>query len=809
METVWLDIRYGVRMLWKRPGFTLVALVALALGIGANTAIFSVVMTVMVRPLPYHDADRLVWLSNKNTVLGVSQTFLNPADILDLREQAESFERVASWGTVPLNLSGATSPERVESIYVTTDFFQTLGVRPALGRDFSSSDGTANNDGVVIISYGLWQRQFGGAHDVIGRKIKLGRGADETPTSVVVGVMPAELSFPARVDLWTAYEHDRADAERGGAHNNRTIARLKPGVTIQQAQAEINVIAQTQARLYPDTNAGWEVDVVPFREHLFGSASVALPLLFGAVGCVLLIACTNVANLQLARAASRQKEIAVRLALGAGRARIIRQLLVESLILAVAGGAVGVLLAMWGVEGLRALGPDSLPRIQEAMINAQALGFTAALSVLTSVLFGLMPAWQASQSDVNQALKNTGRSGTIAPQRNRFSNMLVVIQIALALVLLVGAGLLVNSFWRLQSLNPGFDSTHILTAGLSLNFTDYPNDDPRRQIIFRQALHRLASLPGVEQVGAISHLPLGGRTMQMRFRIEGRESVSASNETIADYRVVTPAVFETLSVPVKRGRIFTERDTSQTPFVYVINESFARTYFMGRDPVGERMSGGSFLPSGEVVGVVGDVKHRGLEADSLPAFYVSYQQHATLPIMNFVMRTSTEPGTLSNSVRRELQALDPNQVVFNVRAMNEFLSDAVAQRRFSMLLLGLFATMAVILAAAGIYGVTAYTVAQRTHEIGIRVALGAQAQDVLGLVVGHGMMLAFIGVSVGLAAAFVLTRLMSSLLFGVSATDPLTFAVIALLMTGVALLACYVPARRTTKVDPMVALRYE
>jgi len=809
METLWLDIRYGVRMLWKRPGFTLVALVALALGIGANTAIFSVVMTVLVRPLPYRDADRLVWLSNRNTVLGVSQTFLNPADILDLREQAGSFERVASWGTIPLNLSGAAGPERVESIYVTPDFFQTLGVRPALGRDFSSSDGAANNDSVVIISHGLWQRQFGGAPDVIGRKIKLGIGADQTPTSVVVGVMPAELGFPARVDLWTAYEHDRADAERGGAHNNRTIARLKPGVTIQQAQAEINVIAQTQAHLYPDTNAGWEVDVVPFREHLFGSANVALPLLFGAVGCVLLIACTNGANLQLARAASRQKEIAVRLALGAGRARIIKQLLIESLILAVAGGAIGVLLAMWGVEGLRALGPDSVPRIQEATINAQALGFTAALSVLTSVLFGLVPAWQASQSDVNQALKNTGRSGATAPQRHRFRSMLVVAQVALALVLLVGAGLLINSFWRLQSIGPGFDSTHILTAGLSLSFTDYPNDDPRRQIIFQQALQRLASLPGVEQVGAISHLPLGGRTMQLRFRIEGREPVSALNETIADHRVVTPAFFETLRVPVKRGRIFTERDTSQTPFVYLINESFARIYFAGRDPVGKRMVGGNSLPSGEIVGVVADMKHRGLEADALPAFYVSYQQHATLPIMNFVIRSSIEPGSLSNSVRRELQALDPNQVVFNVRSMDEFLSDAVAQRRFSMLLLGLFATMAMILAAAGIYGVTAYTVALRTHEIGIRVALGAQAQDVLGLVVGHGMMLALIGVSVGLAAAFALTRLMSSLLFGVSATDPMTFAVIALLTTGVALLACYVPARRATKVDPMVALRYE
>lgn len=800
------DARYGVRMLRRRPGLTLVAIITLALGIGANVAIFSVLMAVLVQPLPYRDAERLVWLETRNPALGVDGAFLNPADILDFRAQAQSFEHIASWVPLLLNLSGAASPERLEGIYVTTNFLRTLGVQPLLGRDFNAADG-APDSGSVIISYALWQRQFGGSPDVIGRKIKLGGPADRPPTGTVVGVMPAKMNFPMRIDLWMAEDYGYTDVERGGTHYTRTIAKLKHNVTIEQAQSEVNAIARTQAELYPKTNADWEVAVVAFREHLFGNTNIALPLLFGAVAFVLLIACANVANLQLARAASCRKEIAVRLALGAGRGRIIKQLLIESLLLAVAGSALGLLLAIWGIDLLRALGPDALPRVQEAQINAPALWFTAVLCALTSVVFGLVPAWQASKPDVQKSLKG-GTEFAAAPQRHhRLRGALIISQIALALVLLIGAGLLVKSFWKLLSVNPGFEAANVLTAGVSLSFTDYPNDDSaRRTNFFRRALERLSSLPGVEAVGAISHLPLGGRTMQLLFTIKGSEHGA---EALADYRVVTPAFFETLRVPIKSGRVFTERDTSHSPFVYVVNESFARTYLPGRNPLNEKLTGGSFLPAGEIIGVVADIKHRELESDARPAFYISYLQHSTLPIMNFVMRTAVDPHSLEPIVHRELQSLDADQVVFNVKPLDDFLSAAVAQRKFNVLLLGLFAIMAMILAAAGIYGVMAYAVSLRTREIGIRVALGAQGGDVLKLVLKQGMILALLGVAIGLTASLALTRIMTSMLYGVSAIDFVTFTLVPIILGLVALAACYIPARRATKVDPLTALRYE
>ena len=803
MSTLWQDIRYSARMLVKRPGFTLVAIITLALGIGASTAIFSVVHAVLIRPLPYRNSDRVVWLSNRNPALGVSGTFLNDADILDYRDQAQSFDQIASWGTLPLNLYGAIAPERVEGVYVTTNFFQTLGVMPVLGRDFTEGEGHENR---AIISYALWQRQFGGERSVIGRKVNL--GTRENQSSTIVGVMPAELNFPQGADLFITSAIDRADTPRGGSHNSRTIARLKPNVTVEQAQSEISSLARRQAEEFPDTNAGWDVAVMPFREYLFGSALTALPMLFGAVVFVLLIAGANVTNLQLGRAVSRRKEIAVRLALGSGRWRIVRQSLVESLLLAVGGTGLGLVLAQWGLAAFRTLGPQSVPRLRTAAISLPVLEFAVGVTLLTAIIVGLVPALQTSRSDLQSALKQGNSLGTTPRRSNHFRRSLVVTQMALALVLLVGAGLLIKSFWRLQAVTPGFQSENVLSAGLSLSFGDYP-DSARRALLFRQATEKLAELPGVTSVGAISHLPFGGRTLQQPFSIKGQSPLTAKNEAVADYRVVTPSFFETLHIPLKKGRGFDEHDTAETTHVLVINEAFARTYFPGRDPIGARLEGDTDFIKGEIVGVVGDVKHRGLDAEALPAFYVSYRQSSTFPIMNFLVRSQNDPASLTLSVQRALQTLDARGVVFNVRPFEDFVADSVTPRRFNLWLLGAFAVLAVVLALAGIYGTMSYAVAQRTRELGIRVALGAQRRDVLKLIVGEGMKLIVVGIGIGVLGAFALTRLMKSLLFAVSASDPLTFVVIALLLMSIALLACWFPARRATKVDPLVALRYE
>ena len=807
------ELRYGARMLLKKPGFTLIAVLTLALGIGANSAIFSVMMTVLVRPLPYQEAEQLVWLANTNVSLGVSQTFLNPEDILDYREQAESLEQVASWGTYPVNLSGGTAPERVESIYVTTNFFQTLGVAPILGRDFTSSDsnieeGKEDSD-AVIISYGLWQRQFGGDPDIIGRKIVLAGNTQEP--RVIIGVMPAGMIFPPRVDLFETYQLERT-GKRGGTHNDRTIARLKPGMSVEQAQAEVSAIALRQAERFPDTNRGWGVAVVPFREHRFGSANVALPVLFGAVALVLLIAWTNVAGLQLARATSRQKEIAIRLALGASRWRIIRQMLVESLMLSVFGGALGLFFAWWGVDVLRVLGAEALPRLKDTALDTQVLAFTAVLSVLTGVIFGLVPALQASKPDLNRTLKDTGSASIGGSQPHRFRSLLVVSQFAMAMVLLVGAGLLVKSFWKLQQASPGFQSEQVIAAGVSLNMSEYRDAAKRRQF-YEQLLARVATLPGVELAAATSHLPFGGRTLQQNFRIEGGEPVAKQDGSLADYRVVTPTFFETLRIQLKYGRGFTNGDTSKTPIVYLVNEAFAHTYLSGSEAVGKRIrlgSEGQWV--GEIVGVVGDVKHRTMEAVALPTIYSCFLQCDPLPsfpIMNYVVRTKDASGKLTESVRRELQSADGNQVVFYVRPMTEFIADTTAQRKFNMLLLGIFAGVALTLSAVGIYGLMSYLVTERRREIAIRLALGATPDKVLQLVIGQGIKLALAGLLLGAIGALMLVRLLQSLLYGVSTTDTLTFLTVALMLTGVALLACFVPARRAARVDPMVALRYE
>ncbi len=781
------------------------ATLMLALGIGANTAIFSVVLTVLIRPLPYTDAERIVWLSNRNPALGVSGAFLNPADILDFREQSQSFERIAAWGTLPLNLYGARSLERVESVYVTPNFFRTLGVQPQLGRDFAETDEPENS---VIISHALWLRQFGGDETVLGKKITFGLQPISTGDAyVIVGVLPAETNFPARVDLFTVTEITRADSERGGSHNWRTTGRLKPAIPIEQAQAEINTLAQRQAELYPDTNQGWQVQLQPLREYLFGNSQAALLLLFSAVAIVLVIACANVANLQLGRIHVRRRELALRLALGAGRFRIVRQFLIENMLLSVLGGALGVFVAAACLSVVRTLAPDSVPRLNESALSVPAFGFALAISCLSTIMFGLFPAFQASQLELNDALKNSNSHGTTPARSNRVRRALVVGQIALALILLTGAGLVVKSFWRLQAIDSGIKSEHILTAGLSLSFADYPNGSPKRTALFRDAIETLRSLPGVTSVGAISHLPLGGRTMKLPFRIADETSGSKAEERVADYRVVSPSFFATTGVQLKKGRLFDDRERPSTPQAFVVNEAFARTYLAGREPVGVPLDGDSQLVKGEIVGVVASIKHRSLEIDAEPALYVSYQQSSTFPIMNFVVKTTSDPSSLIVPVQERLQALDARGVVFNVRPFDQFVADAVAPRRFNLWLFSAFGFLAVLLAAAGIYATMNFTVVQRNREIGIRVALGAQKSAVMKLILGEGAILVGVGLLLGFSASLALSQWLKSLLFDVSPTDPAIYFLMAMLVVFIALVASGIPARRATRIDPIRTLR--
>lgn len=781
------------------------ATLMLALGIGANTAIFSVVLTVLIRPLPYAEAERVVWLSNQNVTLGVKGAFLNPADILDFREQSQSFENIAAWGTLPVNLYGAKYNERVEGIYVTQNFFRTLGVHPQLGRDFAEHDEPENT---VIISDALWHRQFGGDQNVIGKKITFGLQPISTgDTYVIAGVLPAETNFPARVDLYSVTEITREDSDRGGSHNWRTIGRLKRGVSLEQAQAEINTLTQRQEELYPETNKGWQVQVQPLRDYLFGNARAALLLLFGAVAIVLVIACANVANLQLGRVHSRRKELAVRLALGAGRVQIVRQFLIENMMLSVLGGVLGVFVAAACLSVVRTLGPASIPRLTESALSLPAFGFALAISCLSTILFGLVPALQASQLQLNDALKNAHSLGTTPRRSNRVRQTLVVAQIAMALVLLTGAGLVVKSFWRLQTVDAGIKSEHLLTAGLSLSFADYPNGTPKRTQLFRTALENLSTLPGVTSVGAISHLPLGGRTMKLPFRIADEGNVAKSEERVTDYRVVSRSFFQTAGVELKKGRLFDDRERQGAPQSFVVNEAFARIYLAGREPVGVRLNGDSQFVKGEIVGVVASIKHASLELDADPALYVSYQQSATFPIMNFVIKTNVDPASLIVPVQQKLQALDARGVVFNVRPFDQFVGEAVAPRRFNLWLFSAFGFLAALLAAAGIYAIMNFAVVQRRREIGIRVALGAQKSTVMRLIVGEGAILAGAGLLIGCAVSLALNQLTQSLLFAVSATDPLVYFLMATLVIGIALVASSIPALRATKIDPMQTLR--
>ncbi|HWQ36040.1 MAG TPA: ABC transporter permease [Blastocatellia bacterium] len=812
MQTLWQDVRYGARMLMKNPGFSLVAIVALALGIGANSAIFSVINAVLLRPLPFAEPERLVSVGNTDLKQGTNEFYLTWPDFADYRAMNQSFQTLAGFDERDVTLTGAGEAARLHGAMVTSDLFPMLGVGPQIGRAFTAEEEKPGTH-VVLLSHGLWQRRFNADANVVGRAVGI-NGRSYT----VAGVMPAGFAFPLGAEPVELWINAGVDGEGGaplmkqrGNHYLEVLGRLKPGVTLAQAQAEIGRIAANLGQQYPDTNSAFGGIAVPFYQRVTGDARLALLVLLGAVGCVLLIACANVANLLLARASARRREIAIRAALGAGRGRVVRQLLTESVLLSLCGGVAGMMLALWGTEVLLAMVPKGLPRAAEASLDGRVLGFTLLISLLTGMLFGLAPAWQSLRTDLNDTLREGGRGGD--GRGSRVRSALIVSEVAVAFLLLVCAGLLINSFWRLRQVNPGFDPKSVLSFRVSLPGTQY--DKPEKvEAFYQQLSSRIQAMPGVVSVSGVNPLPLSGNNAGVGFAIEGQPTEPGRPFPYDTYlRVIRPDYFQTMNIQLVAGRDFSERDKLESTPVVIINESLAKRYFPNQNPLGRRINP-SFGVDGrgvlwrEIVGVVKDVHHASLSEDSDAEVYVAHTQ-APWNTITVVARTSINPSSLIQSVRNEVRSLNPDLPVYDIRTLEERISLTVAQPRFQMLLLTIFAGIALLLTAVGLYGVLAYNVAQRTQEIGIRMALGASAGKVRVMVVRQGMTLALAGIGLGLIASFAATRLLASLLYGVTATDPLTFALIGLAMLLIALAACWIPARRATKVDPMIALRYE
>jgi putative ABC transport system permease protein len=807
MQTLWQDLRYGARMLLKKPGFTLIALITLALGIGANTAIFSVVNAVLLRPLPYHDSDRLVMLSTseKDGALGNTgyETFV------DWRERSRSFERmvaIRSWGGT---LTGQGEPEVIQGLRVSSDYFKLLAAPPALGRDFRVEEDRPDTRFVVVISHSLWQRRFNSDPQAVGKQLVL----SDQPFTIVGVMSPGFTDFLAAnfheaADAWApiGYDITQPFACRSCQHL-KAIARLKPGVTLAQARAEMSDIMTLMSREHPKIYATPAVSVARLQDQFTRAIRPALYLLLVAVGLVLLIGCANIANLLLARASERSKEMAIRAALGAGRWRILRQLLLESLLLSSAGAVAGLLLALWGTEALTGLSPAKMLQLQPVTTDARVLGFTLLVSLLTGLLFGLAPAWQAARQDSQLALKESARSSPGKRQR-RLRESFIVAEIMLALALLIGAGLLIRSFMRVLDTKPGFESRNLLTMRIPASGANRYRETAQVSAFYSEAIKRIEVLPGVEAAGIVSNLPFGGNMDMYGFHIEEKPLANPAEAPSAERYSVSPDYLRSMGIPLLRGRGFTEQDGANAPLVAFINRTAAERLWPNEDPLGKRIRlGGPDGPLRSVVGVVGDVNHYNLETAPELQAYVPHTQW-TDSYMQLVVRAA-DPGSLTGPVRQAIHTLDPDVPLHNVATMRQLVSASVAQRRFTLLLIAVFAAVALLMAAIGLYGVTSYSVTQRAQEIGIRVALGARRADVLRLVLGQGLRLVALGLALGLMAALALTQLMKKFLFKVSATDPVTFAGIALLLALVALLACWVPARRATKVDPMIALRCE
>jgi len=811
MRNLWQDLRYGARMLRKNPGFTLIAVVTLALGIGANTAIFSVVNAVLLRPLQYADPDRLVQVWQNFPQSGANQVTVSAPEFLDYKDQNRVFERIAAFRPQGFTLTGGAEPELIFGIRISADLFPALGVTPALGRTFLPEEDQIGGPRAVILSHGLWRRRFGSDTTLIGKSLTL-----DGQSFTVVGVMPPGFQFPpqAQNELWANAPIDANDLNRRGWRPLQVIARLKSGVGPDRANAELKAIAGR----FPASGIVPSAYAVSLQEQVVGRVRRALLVMLGAVSFVLLIACANVANLLLSQAAARQREMAIRAAVGASRSRLIRQLLVESLPLALLGGGVGLIMAVWIVELLVSVNPGNLPRANEIGIDLRTLGFTLSVSLLTGVVFSLAPSWQFSKLDLNESLKEGGRGTSVSFRRFSLRSLLLVSEVALSLTLLIGAGLMINSFARLLRVDPGFDPRGVLTMQIALPQSRYA-EIQQRAFFFEQALERIRRLPGVQSAGMTSALPLTGNP-DFGFTIEGRTPSAPGDVPQTGWRAISPDYLQTMGIPLRRGRYFSGQDHEKAAGVAIINETMARRFWPDEDPLGKRIKlGGPQRPYPwmEIVGVVGDVKHDGLDAPVGPETYMPYAQTPfsqmpaglRFPAMSLAARSGSDHDSLAAAMRAEIKGLDKDQPITNLQTLDQLLTESISQQRFYLLLLSFFASIALILAAVGLYGVVSYTVKQRTHEIGVRMAFGAQAGDVLRLIIKFGMKLTLIGALIGLAGALTLTRLMRTLLFDVSATDPLTFIVVALLLTGVALLACWIPARRATKVDPMMALRVD
>jgi putative ABC transport system permease protein len=803
LETFWHDLRYGLRLLTKQPSFTLVAIIALALGIGANTAVFSVVNTVLLRPLPYAEPDRIVSVSESNLPKGINQFPVSPANFLDWQEQNQVFEQIAVTARWTPGLSATGEPERLNGARVSASLFNLLGIRPVVGRGFLPDDEKTPSQPVVVISHDLWQRHFGADPKMVGRTILL-----DGVNFVVVGVMPPSIQYPGRSDVWTTPAFPPSYNTARGAHYLWAIARLKPGVSLEKSQAQMNTIAGRLEQQYPDNNKDWGVSVQPLYDDIVGEVRPALLILLGAVGFVLLIACANVANLLLARAAGRQKEIALRAGLGASRGRIIRQLLTESLPLSVIGGGLGLLLAFWGTKSLLALSPNSMPRSREFAIDGLVLSFTLLISLLTGVAFSIIPALQSSKPNVSETLKATSWGPSRGHQRIR--NLLTISEIALSLVLLIGAGLLIKSFLRLQQENLGFKPSNILTAPLSLTEAKYRSSE-EQIIFFQQLLTQVKALPGVQSVGATTTVP-SAIDFTYGFEIEGRPPTAQDALPSAKFYVITPDYFQVMSIPVLHGRAFTGQDVSGTARVAIINEPMARQYFPNENPIGKRINITDGPPTmREIVGIVPDIKQFGLDQATPPQIYEPYFQNP-FSSMSLVVRTTNSPTSLAAALRSAVRSVDQDQPISNVKTLEQVLADSIANRTFSLILFGTFAVIALVLATVGIYGVISFLVAQRFREIGLRLTLGAERSDVLKLVVGQGVVLGAVGVTLGLLASLALAKGLGSfseLLYKVSATDPAVFSMVPLVLFIVAALACLLPAWQATKLDPTMALRGE
>ncbi|HLN97217.1 MAG TPA: ABC transporter permease [Pyrinomonadaceae bacterium] len=823
MQKVWQDLRYGIRMLLKNPGITFVVILALALGIGANTAIFSVVDAVLLRPLPYPESDRLVFLNE--TSKAMDEISISYPNFTDWRNQNHVFEKIGVYNRGSYNLTGAGEAERIITGQVSADMFAALRANPALGRLFTNDEDKPGAAPVVLLSYPLWQRRFGGQASILKQPLTL-NGKSYT----VIGIMPKDFQFPSRVEMWVPVGQLSGEPswqQRGNHPGLYGVARLKPGVSFEQAKAEMDTIGANLEKQYQDSNAGNGIGIRPLLELFVSEIRRALWVLFAAVAFVLLIACANIANLLLARAQSRQKEMAIRSAMGAGRWRIARQLLTESVLLALLGGTLGMLFARWGIDLILYISPDAIPRAREISLDWRVLAFTIGLSFVTGILFGLVPALQAGVVDVHETLKETGR-GTSG--RHWLRSSLVVAEVATTLVLLVGAGLMIRSFYRLQKVDPGFSYDHLTSFSVSLPRKKYAGPEQREQF-YNRLLENLRTLPGVEASAAASGLPLGNNGWQTSFTIDGQPPPPREQTPLMEACLVTPDYFKAMNIPLKSGRVFDshddrsalvgkdlsqlkedEREVAALNSI-VIDEEFARRYWHNEDAVGKRirLGGGTDpkTPVLTVLGVVGRVKMEGLSQDSKRV--QGYFPFSQIPNddMTVIIKAAGDPNQLIAAVRQQVKVIDPDQPIYSIRTMDDIRAESVAPERLNLTLLTIFAGIALVLAIVGTYGVMSYSVTQRTHEIGIRMAIGAQPRDVFRMVVRQGMMLALIGVGCGLLGAFGLTRLMTSMLFGVEPTDPATFTAIAVLLTGVALVACYVPGRRATRVDPVVSLRYE